>query len=137
MILQYITKTRPTVDVLFFEDSEEGKTRSDAIIQLAADHPELVNLRVTDPIPATGLTWSATWTFVGWPEFREFMQLAYDADTTLRTDRSKYIMKNGQEMLIETQEEGVAERNVQLHITPSQVVRYDGSILSAADISSL
>ena len=65
------------------------------------------------------------------------MQLAYDADTTLRIARSKYIMRNGQEMLVETQEEGAAERNVQLHITSSQVVRYDGSILSAADVQSL
>ena len=65
MILQYITKTRPTVDVPFFEDSEEGKTRSDAIIQLAIDHPELVVSRETDPIPATGLIFKATWTFSG------------------------------------------------------------------------
>jgi len=137
MILQLFTKTRPTLDVPFFEDSEEGKTRADAIIQLAVDHPELVVSRESDPIPATGLSFKATWTFVGWPEFREFMQLAYDADTTLRTDRAKYVMRNGQEMLVETQEEGVAERNVQLHITSSQVVRYDGSILSAADVQSL
>ena len=137
MILQYITKTRPTVDVPFFEDSEEGKTRSDAIIQLAIDHPELVVSRETDPIPATGLIFKATWTFSGWPAFREFMQLAYDADLTLRTDRAKYTMQNGQEMLIEVQEFGTEQRTVSVHITPEQVVRYDGSILSAAAISNL
>jgi len=137
MILQYITKTRPTVDVPFFEDSEEGKTRSDAIIQLAADHPELVDSRVTDPIPATGLTWSGTWTFVGWIELKEFMQLAYNIDPTLRTVRAQYIMRNGQELLLETQELGTETRNVQLHVTSAQVVRYDGSILTAADISNL
>jgi hypothetical protein len=137
MILQYFTKTRPTLDVPFFEDSEEGKARADAIIQLAIDHPELVNSRESDPIPATGLIFKATWTFEGWTEFREFMRLAYEADTTLRLARTKYIMENGHEMLVETEEFGIEERNVQLHITSAQVVRYDGSILSAADISSL
>ena len=137
MILQFFTKTRPTLDIPFFEDSEEGKARADAIIQLAVDHPELVVSRESDPIPATGLSFKATWTFVGYAEFKEFMQLAYDADTTLRITRSKYIMRNGQEMLVETQEFGKEERHVQAHITSSQVVRYDGSILSAADISSL
>ena len=65
------------------------------------------------------------------------MQLAYDADLTLRTDRAKYTMQNGQEMLIEVQEFGTEQRTVSVHITPAQVVRYDGSILSAADISNL
>lgn len=137
MILQYITKTRPTVDVPFFEDSEEGKARSDAIIQLAVDHPELVVSRETDPIPATGLIFKATWTYPGWPEFREFMQLTYDSDLRLRTDRAKYIMQNDQEMLVEVQELGTEQRTVSIHITPAQVVRYDGSILTAADISNL
>jgi hypothetical protein len=137
MILQFFTKTRPTLDVPFFEDSEEGKARADAIIKLAADHPELVVSRVTDTIPATGLTWSGTWTFVGWPELIEFLKLAYNADTALRTDRAKYVMRNGQEMLVETQEFGKEERKVQLHITSSQVVRHDGSTLSSFDISSL
>lgn len=137
MILQFFTKTRPTLDVPFFEDSEEGKARADAIIQLAIAHPELVVSRESDPIPATGLIFEATWTFVGWPQFREFMQLAYAADTTLRTDRAKYVMRNGQEMLVETQEFGNEERTVQLHITSDQVVRYNNNTLSAADISNL
>ena len=137
MILQHIKKIRPTVDVPFFEDSEVGKTRADAIIQLALDHPELVIGRETMPVPATELTWEGTWTFVGWDEFRQFMQLAYDADTTLRIDRSKYIMQHGHEMLIETEEHGTNYRNLQAHITSAQVVRYDGSVLSAADIASL
>ena len=137
MILQFFTKTRPTLDVPFFEDSEEGKARADAITQLAIDHPELVVSRETDPSPATGLSFKATWTFVGWPEFREFMQLAYNSDTTLRTVRAKYVMQNDQEMLVEVQELGKEERTVQVHITPSQVVRYNNSTLSASDILSL
>ena len=137
MVEQYITKTRPNLDVPFFEDSDEGRSRSDAIIQLALDHPELVTSRETMPRPATDLVWTGTWTFPGWPEFMEFMQLTYDADTTLRTDRAKYVMRNGQEMLVETQENGFGERNVQLHITPSQFVRYDGTIRTAGEIASL
>lgn len=137
MIEQYITKTRPNLDVPFFEDCDEGRDRSDAIIQLAIDHPELVTSRKTDLTPAAGLTWAATWTFVGYFEFTEFMQLAHNADPTLRTDRTKYIMRNGQELLIETQEYGNETRNVQLHITSAQIVRHDGSILLAADISNL
>ena len=136
-MIQFFTKTRPTVDVPFFEDSEEGKARTDAIIQLSIDHPELVVSRVTDPIPATGLIFKATWTFSGWPAFREFMQLAYTTDPTLRADRTKYIMKNGQEMLVETYSPGTEERVVQIHITPSEVVRYDGVTMSAADVQSL
>ena len=63
MVLQFFTKTRPNLDVPFFEDSLEGKPRADAIIQLALDHPELVIDRTTMPLPATELTWTGTWTF--------------------------------------------------------------------------
>ena len=136
-MIQFFTKTRPTLDVPFFEDSEEGKARADAIIQLAIDHPELVTSRETDPTPAAGLTWSGTWTFAGFPELTEFMQLAYTTDPTLRADRTKYIMKNGQEMLVETYSPDTEERVVQIHITPSEAVRYDGVTMSAADVQSL
>jgi hypothetical protein len=130
MILQFFTKTRPTLDVPFFEDSEEGKTRADAIIQLALDNPELVILREADPIPAIGLTWSGMWKYAGWEEFKRFMQLSYDADTELRADRAKYIVRNGQEMLIETQQEGATERVVQVHITPQAITRYDNATIN-------
>jgi hypothetical protein len=137
MILQHFTKTRPSLDVPFFEDSTEGKSRSDAIIQLAIDHPELVVSRETDPTPATELTWSGTWTFPGWTEFKAFMQLSHDADTTLRADRAKYIMRNGQEMLVESQDAESTQRNVQVHITSNRVLRHDGSVMTTSDISSL
>ena len=128
MIFQFITKTRPSLDVPFFEDSEEGKSRSDAIIQLAVDNPELVISREADPRPATELTWSGVWKYAGWEEFKTFMQLSYDADTELRVDRTKYIIRTGQEMLIETQQEGATERVVQVHITPQAITRYDNAI---------
>jgi len=136
-MIQYFTKTRPTLDVPFFEDSEEGRARADAIIQLAVDHPELVISRETSPIPATELTWTGTWTFAGFPELAEFMQLSYSADPTLRSDRTKYIMKNGQEMLVETYSPETEERVVQIHITPSEFVRYDGLTMSSTDAQSL
>ena len=128
MIFQFITKTRPSLDVPFFEDSEEGKSRSDAIIQLAVDNPGLVISREADPRPATELTWSGVWQYAGWEEFKTFMQLSYDADTELRVDRTKYIIRTGQEMLIETQQEGATERVVQVHITPQSISRYDSAI---------
>jgi hypothetical protein len=137
MILQHIKKIRPNLDVPFFEDSAEGKARADAIIQLALNHPELVIGRETMPIPATELTWEGTWTFAGLDEFKNFMQLAYDADPTLRNVRAKYIIQHGHEMLIETEEPGVNYRDVQVHITPIQAVRYDGTVISAADIQNL
>ena len=136
-MIQFFTKTRPTLDVPFFEDSEEGKARADAIIQLAIDHPELVTSRDSMARPATELVWRATWTFAGFPELKEFMQLAYTTDPTLRADRTKYIMKNGQEMLVETYSPDTEERVVQIHITPSEAVRYDGVTMSAADVQSL
>ena len=136
-MIQFFTKTRPTVDVPFFEDSEEGKARADAIIQLAIEHPELVTSRETDPTPAAGLTWSGTWTFAGFSELTEFMQLAYTTDPTLRVDRTKYIMKNGQEMLVETQVPGSEERVLQIHVTPSEAVRYDGVTMTAAEAQNL
>lgn len=136
-MIQFFTKTRPTLDVPFFEDSEEGKARADAIIQLAIDHPELVTSRDSMARPATELVWTATWTFAGFPELKEFMQLAYTTDPTLRADRTKYIMKNGQEMLVETYSPDTEERVVQIHITPSEAVRYDGVTMSAADVQSL
>ena len=136
-MIQFFTKTRPTLDVPFFEDSEEGKARADAIIQLAIDHHELVTPRDSMARPATELVWTATWTFAGFPELKEFMQLAYTTDPTLRADRTKYIMKNGQEMLVETYSPDTEERVVQIHITPSEAVRYDGVTMSAADVQSL
>ena len=137
MIEQYITKTRPNLDVPFFEDCDEGRDRSDAIIQLAIDHPELVTSRDSMARPATELVWTATWTFAGFPEFAKFMQLAYTTDPTLRVDRTKYIMKNGQEMLIETQGPESEERVVQIHVTPSEAVRYDGVTMTAAEAQNL
>ena len=136
-MIQFFRKTSPTLDVPFFEDSEEGKARADAIIQLAIDHPELVTSRDSMARPATELVWTATWTFAGFPELKEFMQLAYTTDPTLRADRTKYIMKNGQEMLVETYSPDTEERVVQIHITPSEAVRYDGVTMSAADVQSL
>jgi hypothetical protein len=127
MILQFFTKTRPTLDVPFFEDSAIGKSRSDAIIQLALDHPELVSSRETDLTPATELVWEGVWTFRGWPEFKEFMQLSYDLDMTLRSDRVKYIVDNQQEMLVETQDctGGLTpERQLQVHVTSTSITRW-------------
>jgi hypothetical protein len=122
MVEQFITKTRPNLDVPFFEDSWEGKARSDAIIQLALDHPELVISRETMAIPATELVWTGTWTFAGIEEYSTFLQLAYNQDTTLRIDRSRYYMNNGHSMLIEFKTEDMDEPVLQVNIAPTGII---------------
>ena len=128
MLLQFFTKHRPNLDVPFFEDSEEGKARSDAIIQLANKHAELCLGRDTSPIPATELTWTATWTFAGVPEYTQFMILAYESDITLRVDRARYYMRNGHTLIIEYQNEGDAERSLTVNIGPDGVRGPNGII---------
>ena len=67
------------------------------------------------------------WKFRGWPEFKEFMQLSYDFDMTLRSDRVKYIVDNQQEMLVETQDctGGLTpERQQQVHVTSTSITRW-------------
>ena len=118
MVLQFFTKHRPTLDVPFFEDSDEGKARADAIIQLANDHPELCLGRDAMPQPATELTWTATWTFAGPAELIQFNLLAQESDVTLRVDRARYYMRNGQTLIIEYQNEGDAERSLTVNIGP-------------------
>jgi hypothetical protein len=128
MVEQFMTKTRPNLDVPFFEDSDEGRARSDAIIQLASDHPEPVLSRESMQRPATDLVWTATWTFVGIEEYRTFLQLAYDYDTALRLDRAKYYMNNGHSLLVEHKIEGVPDRTVLINITPANITTMDGSV---------
>jgi hypothetical protein len=127
MVLQFFTKTRPNVDVPFFEDSLEGKPRADAIIQLASDHPELVIDRTTMPIPATELTWTGTWTFAGPDEFRQFMILAHESDTTLKADRARYYMTNMHELLVEYQGEEMVQRELQVRIHPTLITKWDNT----------
>jgi len=117
MVIQFLTKTRPNLDVPFFEDSSEGNARSDAIVQLALDHPELCIDRTVMPIPATELTWTGTWTFAGPEEYKQFIELAHNSDLNLRRDRAKYYMKNMHELLIEYQGDGMGSRALQVHIT--------------------
>jgi len=128
MLLQFFTKHRPNLDIPFFEDSEEGKARADAIIQLANDHPELCLGRDTMPLPATTLTWTAVWTFAGLDEFRQFMILAYESDTSLRYDRARYYMNNGHSLIIEYQNEGMEERALTIHIGPDGMRGPNGTI---------
>jgi hypothetical protein len=134
MVIQFLTKTRPNLDVPFFEDSSEGKARADAIIQLALDHPELCVDRTTDPIPATELSWSGTWTFAGPEEFKQFMSLAHDADPTLRSDRARYYMTNMHELLVEYQGDGMDQRELQVHIHPEVVKRWDNTTFSIDEL---
>jgi hypothetical protein len=128
MVLQFFTKHRPNLDIPFFEDSDEGKARSDAIIQLASDHPELCLGRDTSPIPATELTWTATWTFAGLDEFNQFIVLAQEADVTLRVDRARYYIRNGHTLVIEHQNEGDSERSLDINIGPDGVRGPNGII---------
>ena len=116
------------LDVPFFEDSDEGKARADAIIQLANQHAELCLGRDAMPQPATELTYTATWTFAGVPEYTQFMILAYESDITLRVDRARYYMRNGHTLIIEYQNEGDAERSLTVNIGPDGVRGPNGII---------
>jgi hypothetical protein len=128
MVLQFFTKHRPNLDVPFFEDSDEGKARADAIIQLANEHPELCLGRDAMPQPATELTWTATWTFAGFPEFNQFMALAQELDVSLRVDRARYYIRNKHTLIIEHQNEGDAERSLNVSIGPDNVRGPNGII---------
>ena len=128
MLLQFFTKHRPNLDVPFFEDSDEGKARADAIIQLANDHPELCLGRDSLPQPATTLTWTSTWTFAGRDEFNQFMVLAQDSDVSLRVDRARYYIRNGHSLIIEYQNEGDTERSLNVSIGPDGVRGPNGII---------
>lgn len=128
MVLQFFTKHRPNLDVPFFEDSDEGKARADAIIQLANEHPELCLGRDAMPQPATELTWTATWTFAGFPEFNQFMTLAQELDVSLRVDRARYYIRNKHTLIIEHQNEGDAERSLNVSIGPDNVRGPNGII---------
>jgi hypothetical protein len=130
MVEQFMTKTRPNLDVPFFEDSDEGRARSDAIIQLAADHPELLISRESMQRPATDLVWTATWIFADIEAYRTFLQLAHDYDTALRLDRAKYYMNNGHSLLVEHKIEGVPDRTVLVNITPTSITKIDGSVIT-------
>jgi hypothetical protein len=127
MVLQFFTKQRPNLDVPFWEDSEEGKARADAISQLANDHPELCLGRDTMPSPAVDLTWTATRTFPDVAEFRQFLSLAYTLDPDLRADRARYYMKHGHTLHIEYQGEGMEERVTTVHISSDGIRRPDGA----------
>ena len=128
MVLQFFTKHRPNLDVPFFEDSDEGKARADAIIQLANEHPELCLGRDAMPQPATELTWTATWTFAGFPEFNQFMALAQELDVSLKVDRARYYIRNKHTLIIEHQNEGDAERSLNVSIGPDGVRGPNGII---------
>ena len=127
MVEQYITKTRPNLDVPFFEDCDEGRDRSDAIIQLSIDHPELVTSRDSMARPATELVWTATWTFAGLEEYNTFLQLAYNYDTTLRIDRTRYYMTNEHTLLIEHKILNT-DRVTLVNVTPTGVTDIDGNV---------
>lgn len=123
MLEQFITKRRLNLDHPFFEDTEEGKHRSDAIIELAKLKTNLFVKYEAMPTPATDTLWTSTWTFKGDDEFRALMQIIYHADPALRLDRARYYIEKGHYLLIETKSATSPQRELQLEITPEGVTR--------------
>lgn len=109
---QFYTKTRQDTSIPFFEDAPEYLARTQAVLTLIEDHPELVLERVTDTIPATGLVFTAVWTYPGIEEFRELSGLIDQLDATYRNDRVAYYHLHGHEMLVEYQFDGMEERGL-------------------------
>lgn len=134
---QFYTKTRPDTSVPFFEDSPDHLERTQAVLKLIEDHPELVTDRVTDPIPATGLVFTATWTYPGVEEFRELSDLINELDSWYRSDRIAYYQLHNHEMLIEYQLDGMDERGLISKIAADKhtVRTSDGTVVEVPKVT--
>jgi hypothetical protein len=134
---QFYTKTRPDTSVPFFEDAPEYLERTEAVLKLIEDHPELVIGRETDPGPATGLVWTGNWTYPGVEEFREFSELINEIDAWYRSDRIAYYQLHNHEMLIEYQLDGMEERGLISRITPDKhtVRTSDGTVVEVPKVT--
>ncbi len=130
-VTQYFTKSRPDTTQPFYENTTEGKARTDVLYALADSHPELVLSRPQIPTDLDALTIETEWTFPDVDAFREWLKLALETDPELRFDRARYYQDKGHSLLIEFFFDGLDRRGLISSITPLGAVHrmFDGSII--------
>lgn len=109
---QYFTRTRPDATVPFYEDTEEGMARNNAIRDLMTQHPELVINYQKDDHDPNALSWTSTTEYVDVDAFRAFASLVTALDPNYRNERGAYYTTNKHNLLIEYQIEGMEERGL-------------------------
>ena len=109
---QFFTRTRPDTTVPFYEDTEEGSARNNAVRELMNQHPELVVSYRKDDYDPNALVWTSETEWADVDAFRKFTGLVTSLDGTFRNDRGAYYVEHGHHLLIEYQLEGMEERGL-------------------------